>query len=158
MVAIRRTRILWKAGVGTGFSSMVVSDGRLYTMGWSNDEDHVFCLNAVTGATKWIARYPRGLGNKMYEGRSQFDSARGRQPGVHGQQDRTDPYLRHRHRKPGLEKSLKEAVGAELSDWGVSGAPVLADARTLLINYGPHGVALDPETGAVGGVLGARRI
>ncbi|MFO1461539.1 MAG: PQQ-binding-like beta-propeller repeat protein [Verrucomicrobiota bacterium] len=142
-------RILWKAGVGTGFSSMVVSDGRLYTMGWSNDEDHVFCLNAVTGATNWIARYPQGLGNKMYEGGPNST------PLVVGNRVFTASKTGLIHAfdtatgNPVWKKSLKEAVGAELSDWGVSGAPVLADARTLLINYGPHGVALDPETGAV---------
>lgn len=142
-------RILWKDGVGTGFSSMVIAGGRLYTMGWTDDQDFVFCLSAATGATNWIARYPQPLGNKMYEGGPNST------PLVVGNRVFTAS-------KTGLvhafdtasgnivwKTSLKDLVGAPLSDWGVSGAPVLADARTLLVNYGPHGVALDPETGAV---------
>lgn len=40
---------LWKANVGTGFSSMVVAAGRVFTMGWSADQDTVVSLMPSPG-------------------------------------------------------------------------------------------------------------
>src|ERR1035441_529685 len=42
-------KLLWKASVGIGFSSFSVSEGRVYTMGNSNETDWVSCLDANTG-------------------------------------------------------------------------------------------------------------
>src|SRR5437879_7524790 len=42
---------LWKASVGTGFSSITVSQNRAYTMGNADDTDTVYCFDATTGAT-----------------------------------------------------------------------------------------------------------
>ena len=48
--------IAWKASVGTGFSSVTVADGRLYTMGNRSNIDTVYCLDAVTGKGDAAAR------------------------------------------------------------------------------------------------------
>jgi outer membrane protein assembly factor BamB len=58
----------WTANVGIGFSSMVVSEGRLYTAGWADEQDTVRCLDAATGQLLWSHAYKEKLGNKMYEG------------------------------------------------------------------------------------------
>ncbi|MBI3192808.1 MAG: PQQ-binding-like beta-propeller repeat protein, partial [Pedosphaera parvula] len=39
---------LWRVEVGTGFSSLAVSQGRLYTMGNQGNQDTVHCLDAET--------------------------------------------------------------------------------------------------------------
>ena len=140
---------LWKGGVGTGFSSMVVAEGRLFTLGWAEDQDTVFCLDAATGRTNWTHSYPEKLADKMYEGgpNSTPLAAHGRlytaskTGNIHCLELTTGKVLWNRN--------LGRDIGAKLADWGVSGAPVLADAGTLLINYGPHGVALHPATGQV---------
>src|SRR5262245_14956053 len=49
---------LWKGKVGVGYSSLAVSDGRLYTMGNINETDHVSCLDANTGQELWKHSYP----------------------------------------------------------------------------------------------------
>ena len=60
---------LWKASVGTGFSSMSVSRGHLYTMGNDGkDTDTVYCFDAATGAQLWKHPYPCLLDPKFYEG------------------------------------------------------------------------------------------
>src|SRR5207302_767957 len=60
---------LWKASVGTGFSSMTVSKGRVYTMGNDGDKtDTIFCLDAATGAQVWKYSYEGALDPKYYEG------------------------------------------------------------------------------------------
>lgn len=48
---------LWSTSVGIGSTSPLVVDGRLYTMGWSNNRDHVVCLDANTGERIWNESY-----------------------------------------------------------------------------------------------------
>lgn len=49
---------LWKAEVGTGYSAMSISQGRLVTMGNTADVDTVYCLDANTGKELWKHSYP----------------------------------------------------------------------------------------------------
>lgn len=49
---------LWKANVGIGLSSCTVSDGKLYTMGNTEETDAVYCLEATTGRELWKHSYP----------------------------------------------------------------------------------------------------
>ena len=60
--------ILWSQQVGTGFSSVSVADGRLYTMGNTNQTDKVFCLEANTGEILWTHSYLARLDDKNQEG------------------------------------------------------------------------------------------
>ncbi|MGQ9591690.1 MAG: outer membrane protein assembly factor BamB family protein [Planctomycetota bacterium] len=51
-------KVLWRASVGKGFSSVSVAGGRLYTMGnLGKTEDVVWCLDAETGKEIWSHRY-----------------------------------------------------------------------------------------------------
>ena len=54
--------------MGTGFSSVSVSDGRLYTMGNREDVDTVYCLDAATGEEIWKFEYEEPLHPKYYAG------------------------------------------------------------------------------------------
>ncbi|HEX3871157.1 MAG TPA: PQQ-binding-like beta-propeller repeat protein, partial [Pirellulales bacterium] len=59
---------LWGVGVGTGFSSLAISDGRAFTAGHNDGQDTVFCLNAETGKLKWKHSYPAPLVDNLHEG------------------------------------------------------------------------------------------
>jgi hypothetical protein len=59
--------ILWKASVGTGFSSISVAGGRVFTMGHDGEQDNVFCLDAKSGKELWKKSYPAELGDKYFE-------------------------------------------------------------------------------------------
>lgn len=48
---------LWKTAVGEGSTSPLVIAGRLYVMGWQDDEDHVWCLDATSGKPVWSDSY-----------------------------------------------------------------------------------------------------
>ena len=61
-------KVLWSATVGTGFSSISVRQGRVYTMGNTNNEDTVWCFEAGTGKRIWQHTYPAQLGPQWYEG------------------------------------------------------------------------------------------
>ena len=60
--------IAWKAEVGTGFSSFAIANGRVYTMGNSDNADTIFCFDAATGRELWRHSYPADLGDKYFEG------------------------------------------------------------------------------------------
>src|SRR5207249_3743458 len=47
----------WSAAVGTGGTSPVVVEGRLYVLGWQADREHVRCLDAATGKEVWTTSY-----------------------------------------------------------------------------------------------------
>ena len=62
----------WKTKVGVGFSSMVVADGRLFTMGHDGQKrggkETVYCLNAMTGKPIWTDSYKAPLVDYLHEG------------------------------------------------------------------------------------------
>ena len=60
--------ILWRAAIGTGFSSIAVSKDRAYTMGNTNAQDAIWCFDALTGKELWRHSYPSPLGPQWYEG------------------------------------------------------------------------------------------
>jgi len=60
--------ILWRASIGTGFSSVAVAHGRAYAMGNVRDTDTVYCFDAQTGEQLWTHSYSQRLDAKYYEG------------------------------------------------------------------------------------------
>ena len=48
---------LWTRDLGDGYSTILVEDGRLYTMYRAGDQEAVICLDAETGETVWEHRY-----------------------------------------------------------------------------------------------------
>ena len=53
-------RELWSAQFGDGASAPLVVGGVLYTMGWKNNQDTVYAVNAVTGKELWKRSYACG--------------------------------------------------------------------------------------------------
>ncbi|MFN4260481.1 MAG: PQQ-binding-like beta-propeller repeat protein [Gemmataceae bacterium] len=43
----------WKTNVGINGSAPLVVAGRIYTLGWDNEQTHVYCLDAVSGKEAW---------------------------------------------------------------------------------------------------------
>ena len=61
-------KVLWKTSVGTGFSSIAISNGRAYTMGNVAEKDIVYCLDASTGKAIWKHSYPHPKWELSHEG------------------------------------------------------------------------------------------
>ena len=63
---------IWKNKVGIGFSSVVVANGRLFTMGHDGDKrkgkETVYCLDSKTGKTIWTDSYPAPMIDYLHEG------------------------------------------------------------------------------------------
>ena len=60
--------VAWRAKVGLGFSSVVVSKGRACTVGHEKGQDTVYCFDALTGKPNWQHSYAAELGDKYFEG------------------------------------------------------------------------------------------
>lgn len=61
----------WKEKIGVGFSSMVVANGRLFTMGHDGQEggkESVYCLDSKTGKPLWTDSYQAPLIDYLHEG------------------------------------------------------------------------------------------
>lgn len=61
-------KVLWKYSLGIGFASMSVSNGKVYATGNIDNNDFLYCLDAVTGKEIWKTSYPCPLYNKSHEG------------------------------------------------------------------------------------------
>lgn len=69
-------QVLWRARGGQGYSGLVVSDGRVYTLVGEGEKEkgteHVLCLDAATGKELW--RFP--LGSLYVDGSGNGDGPR----------------------------------------------------------------------------------
>ncbi len=145
-------KVLWRGSVGTGYSSIVISRGRAYTMGnlggKDQETDTVYCFDAVTGKVIWKHSYPCALQPLYYEGGTLstptvddelvytlskmgdlfcFDAASG---------------------KVKWQVNVNKDLGFKLTTWSFSTSPLVMGDR-LILNLGSAGVALDKITGKV---------
>jgi len=138
-------RIVWRAQVGQGFSSVAVKSGRVYTMGNANGKDTVYCLNATNGKVVWSYSYPCAEG--------QYPGPRAT-PTVDG--DRVYTLSREGHAlclnastgKLIWSKDLPRETGARPPQWGFAGSPLI-EGNLVIYNVGSAGVALDKASGRV---------
>lgn len=138
---------LWKASLGTGFSSMTVVKNRVFAMGNTADTDTVFCLNADDGKEVWKYSYAAKLDPKMFEGGPTCT------PTIDGNQVFTMS-------RQGLVLCLAADTGkvawqvncAELGfpapSWGYSGSGYV-DKGLVIFNAGAACVAFDKNTGKI---------
>ncbi len=141
-------KILWRAQVGTGFSSIAVANGRLFTMGNSSDVDSVWCLNALTGKKIWQHSYPADLDDRFFEGGPTST------PVVDG--DRVYVLSRQgllvclqiENGEMHWSKNIAAETAAAIPGWGFAGSPVIHN-NLLLLNVGSAGTAVNKHNGEV---------
>ncbi len=138
--------VAWRAKVGLGFSSFVVSEGRVCTAGYADGRDTVFCLDSETGKPVWTRDYPSELGAKFFEGGTTgtptFDGDR-----VYWLSRWGDLFcLGASDGRVVWSRNLHEEAGVPIPNWGFSGAP-LAHGDLLVLNVGDAGMGLDKATG-----------
>jgi outer membrane protein assembly factor BamB len=148
-------KVLWKASVGTGFSSVVVSNGKAFVMGNTGKKgdpkekeqlDIVYCFDAETGKELWKHSYPNQLDPKLYEGGTLAS------PTVVGEKVYTvskDGKAFCLDVKSGnvvWKKNLLEDFGIKRSKWGISSSPLVLE-NMVIYNAGSWGLALNKDTG-----------
>jgi outer membrane protein assembly factor BamB len=145
-------KVLWRASVGIGFSSITVADGKAYAMGNSGEKsgakDTVYCFDAATGKEIWTHKYNCPLAAKYYEGGTLGT------PTVDGDVVYTISKmgqlfcLNAGTGKVVWEKDMNKELGCKLPTWLFSGSPLVVGDK-LIFNLGSAGVALDKKTGQV---------
>lgn len=130
----------WRTNVGQGFSSVAVSEGRLYTLGWSNNQDWVWCLDAVTGGVIWSYAYTCVAGKDGNGPRST--------PTVDGGQVYTfsqagDLYCFDKV-SGSVQWNRKVALNPPSGGWGFAGSPLIEGDR-IILNASGGGVAVQKD-------------
>jgi outer membrane protein assembly factor BamB len=138
--------VLWRTQVGTGFSTVSVSGGRVLTMGNRDGIDTVYCLDADSGAVVWKHSYPCDPQPRYYEGGPSAT------PTIHEGSVFTLSKKGHAFR---LELATGNVVWSrdlvadhkfELPEWSFASSPFIA-GDLVLLNVGRGGLALSRATG-----------
>ena len=139
-------RPLWKNNVGTGFSSPVLHEGRLFLTGNANDRDTVYCLDAKNGKTLWKHTWNSEVWPYLYDGgpnaTATIDGDAVYVLGRHGHFFKFEAASGKIHWQLDLHTDLK----FKKPSWGFTSAPLVQGER-LFLNAGTHGIALDKATG-----------
>ena len=141
-------RIAWKARVGTGFSSVSVADGRLFTIGNEEGAETVWCLDAKTGKEVWKHEYECPLDPKFFEGGPTST------PTIDGNKvftlSRRGQLFAFDAAKGDVrwEKNIAGDNEMPIPGWGFSSSPVVLGDK-LLLNIGATGMAVDKGSGEV---------
>ena len=145
---------LWKKSIGIGFSSITISNGRVYTMGNTSrkgdkkEHDVVFCLDANTGKEIWTHVYPCPLQPKSYEGGTLST------PTVDGDVVYTISKmgnlfcLKVATGEVVWHKNMNREYGFKLPTWHFSGSPLII-GEMLILNLGTAGLALNKTNGQI---------
>src|SRR5437867_8039472 len=140
-------KVLWRGSIGTGFSSMSVSNGRLYTMGNAHDQETIWCFDAVNGKEIWKHTYPSPLGPVYHEGGPVST------PAVQGDRVFTiskwgDVFCLDAAKGTVIWEHDLRHDGVISNRWGFAGSPLIWQDLVIL-NAGSFGTALDRKTGKI---------
>jgi outer membrane protein assembly factor BamB len=139
---------LWKASVGTGFSTVTVAYGRVFTMGNVDDVDIVSCLDANTGKRVWRHQYVCPKDPNNYEGGPSAT------PTVYDFKVYTLSKQGHLYclkvpnGQVAWRKNIRRDFGLKAPKWGFASSPLVLH-RMLVLNAGAAGIALDARNGKV---------
>ncbi len=158
----------WSAQVGAGGSSPIIAGGRVYTIGWSDDTDHVQCRDAASGELVWSQSYPapkwgrhhRG-DESLYHGPSstpEFDAETGYLYTLSLDGDlncwdggRDGARVWGRNLIDDLAVPQRPNVGGAVRDYGYTTSPLVTGAWLIVEVGAPTGslIAFDKRTGEV---------
>lgn len=141
-------KVLWKASIGTGFSSIAISNGRAYAMGNVNNNDILYCFDAETGEEIWKKSYPCPLYAKSHEGGPSAT------PTLDGDAiytfSKDGDVIRFKVETGEIvwHKNLNKEFGFKHPRWYFSGSPLVID-ELVILNAGTQGVALKKADGSI---------
>lgn len=138
-------KVLWRAEVGTGFSSFTLAKGRLFTMGRDGENDLIVALNAETGEELWRVVYPVPLFDNLHEGGPGATPVLVDEDLLTVSRNGAIKRLRQSDGTVVWEKNLVELTGIQPPEWGYTTSPLVWNG--MAIYESGSIVALDALTG-----------
>jgi outer membrane protein assembly factor BamB len=146
-------RMLWNAkevnkgkNVGTGYASIVIAGGCIYTLGDRDKQGCVICLDEATGKVLWVTPFCQPYGN---DGPRSTPTVAGKR--LYGLSPHGDLVCVDTEQGSILwQKNLKKDFqGHMMSGWNYSESPLVDDGKLICTPGGLHAalVALNKETG-----------
>ena len=116
-----------KAKVGVGFSSVVVANGRLFTMGHDGQKrggmETVYCLDAKTGGTVWTDSYEAPLVDYLHEGGPCATPTNGNAVYAISKNGLLSAYQSDTGKKVWTKDMMKISGLKKVPEWGFAGSP-----------------------------------
>ncbi|MAI69715.1 MAG: alcohol dehydrogenase [Rhodopirellula sp.] len=124
--------VIWEHEIGIGFSSVSISQGRLFSMGHEDGNETVFCLHQKTGKAIWSHTYPSKVVDNLYEGgpgaTPTIDGDRVYTVGKEGQLI----CFRANDGKIIWQRDLLADLEVDLPEWGFNGSPLILGDQLIL--------------------------
>ena len=143
--------LAWKTkGAGNGYSSIVISNGKLYTMGLRGDREFIVAFDVATGKEAWATAHGKAFRNDQGDGPRGTPTVDGdRVYALGGNGDLTA--LDARTGKLVWTKNVLQEFGGSNITWGISESPLVLGNK-ILVNAGGSDasiVALNKSDGSV---------
>ena len=142
---------LWRVQLGTGLSGITSAGARVFSAGYKDGKETLYCLDAATGKAFWTYAWTAKIGDNLFEGGPRatptLDGDRVFMLGNEGTLFCSDVA----DGKVVWEKHLVRDFGGKRPEWGYCGSPTI-DGANVLLDCGGTGVstlALNKQTGAL---------
>lgn len=141
---------VWRRPVGGGYASMIVADGKVYTIEQRRDEEALAAYSLASGrelwTSRWKASFKEAMGGDGPRATPAWDEGRVYALGAEGEfrcvDGRTGAVL--------WRKNILEDNGTSNLQWGMAASPLVVDNLVVVAPGGPGGrsvVAYDKKTG-----------
>jgi outer membrane protein assembly factor BamB len=143
--------LIWKAkGAGSGYSSMAIANGRLYTMGLRGEREYVVAFDVATGKEVWATAHGGAFRNDRGDGprgTPTVDGDRVFALGGDGDLSAFDA----RTGKIVWTMNILQKFGGSNIQWGISESPLVIGEKLLVNPGGPEAsiVALNKKDGSL---------
>jgi len=143
--------LVWKAtGAGTGYSSLAISNGRIFTMGVRGDREYIIAFDVATGKQVWATANGGVYSNDKGDGprgTPTVDGTRLYALGGNGDLSCLETSSGH----VVWTMNVLKTFGGSNIKWGISESPLVIDEKVLVNAGGPGAsvVALNKKDGSV---------
>ncbi len=138
----------WRFDVGTGYSSVVIAKGRLYTLGNQDEVDTVYCLDAESGREIWTQSYQCAKEPNEFEGGPTATPTFAQ--GLVFTLSRVGDLFCFDAESGAIrwKVNVPNVTSIRIPTWGFSAAPWVVHGL-VVVNVGDAGVALSIKDGSV---------
>ncbi len=140
--------IVWRSEIGTGYSSVVIANGRLYTLGNDDNVETVYCLDAETGQERWRHSYECAIDANEFQG-GPTSTPTVDQGSVFTLSRFGDLFcFEAESGEIRWKVNVADVTSIRIPGWGFSGSPWVTNGL-VIVNVGDSGVALSVIDGSL---------